>query len=146
VVTNTPLSNHTVELTIDDIDLDTFLKIASNFGEDALGYVVTPNLDHMLRYYEEPDFRAAYESAEYRLLDSRLFAIVLGLTGYPRPAVCVGSELTEKLFENVIKPRDTIIIIGGSKEQVAQLCGTYDLRNVAHYNPPMGFIQDPVLV
>ena len=63
-----------------------------------------------------------------------------------RLPVCTGSDLTARLFSDVISPDDPLVLIGGSDEQARQLGERYGLRRLAHFNPPMGFIRDPEAV
>jgi exopolysaccharide biosynthesis WecB/TagA/CpsF family protein len=103
-------------------------------------YVVTPNVDHLIRYCEDPSFRAVYHSAQYRLLDSRVLALTLRLLKRTHLAVCTGSDLTADLLEHVASPDDPIVLIGGSESQAKEIVASTGLRNVHHHNPPMGFI------
>ncbi len=130
----------------DDFDLTEFTKIASEFGQDRFGFVVTPNVDHFIRYHDDERFRAAYADASYVLLDSRFLAYVLRVTKGQRPKVCTGSDLTERLFGEVIRPDDRIILIGASAAQAAELARRYRLSDLRHFNPPMGFIHRPEAV
>lgn len=133
-------------LQFDNYDLDQFTQTAAGFGQTGYGYVVTPNADHVIRLHEDISFRALYATADYVLLDSRFLSHVLRLGKGIQLPVCTGSDLTEKLFNDVIKPDDALVLIGGSAEQAHQLAGRYGLRNLVHHNPPMGFIRDPLAV
>lgn len=128
---------------LDDYDEKGFLGVAAAFGKERFGYVVTPNVDHLIRYHDDPDFRALYADAAYVLLDSRFLAHIFRLTGGLRVRVCTGSELTALLFRLVIRPEDDIVLIGASAEQARILREKYSLAKLHHYNPPMGFIHDP---
>ncbi|MHB1143258.1 MAG: WecB/TagA/CpsF family glycosyltransferase, partial [Sulfuricaulis sp.] len=130
----------------DNYDVAGFTHVAASFGQDRYGYVVTPNADHMIRLREDASFRALYAAASYILLDSRFLAHVLRITKGLHLPVCTGSDLTEKLFSDVISPDDPLVLIGGSDEQARKLGERYGLRNLAHFNPPMGFIRDPEAV
>jgi exopolysaccharide biosynthesis WecB/TagA/CpsF family protein len=131
---------------LDNYDLTEFTAIAAAFGEDRFGYVVTPNVDHLIRYHEDASFRAAYADAAYVLLDSRflcyLFVLALGM----RVRVCTGSDLTAKLFTSVMRPLDRIVLIGGPPRQADELSKKFGLQNFQHFNPPMGFINRPECV
>jgi len=59
-----------------------------------------------------------------------------------RLKVCTGSDLTAELLGRVASAADRIILIGGTASQVTELLATYQLTNVHHYDPPMGFIGD----
>ncbi len=130
----------------DNYDLARFTQVAANFGQHRYGYVVTPNADHMIRLHEHASFRALYATANYILLDSRFLSKILHFTKGMQLPVCTGSDLTAKLFAEVIAPDDALVLIGGTAEQARQLGARYGVRRLAHYNPPMGFIHDPEAV
>jgi exopolysaccharide biosynthesis WecB/TagA/CpsF family protein len=100
----------------------------------------------LIRLHEDASFRALYAAANYVLLDSRFLSHVLRITKGIWLPVCTGSDLTAKLFSDVISPDDPLVLIGGSDEQARQLGERYGLRRLAHFNPPMGFIHDPEAV
>lgn len=128
---------------LDDYDVEGFLRLAADFGRDRFGYVVTPNVDHLIRYHDDPGFRALYADASYVLLDSRFLSHVFRLSKRLRVRVCTGSDLTSQLFSRVIAPDDKIVLIGCNSEQVRSLTDQFGLKALHHYNPPMGFIRDP---
>jgi exopolysaccharide biosynthesis WecB/TagA/CpsF family protein len=127
---------------IDNCDLATFSPIAAAFGADRYGYVVTPNVDHLIRYCEDVSFRTSYRSAAYVLLDSRVVALATRLMKGTYLAVCPGSDLTAELLSRVAHPADRIVIVGGSEASAEQLGARYRLTNIHHYDPPMGFSGD----
>lgn len=143
---STPASTRTLVHQIDAFDLDEFVHMAARFGTDRFGFVVTPNVDHLIRCHDDPAFYACYAQADFVLLDSRFAARLLRLLKGQRLPVCPGSDLTAALFANVITPEDRIAVLGGDPQQVAQLAGRYGLKNMRHHNPPMGFIEDPAAV
>lgn len=132
-----------LSLVIDDCDAIEFGKIAANFGQDKFGYAVTPNVDHMIRLHEDASFRALYASASYVLLDSQFLAHLVRLSQGLRLPVCTGSDLTANLFAKVIRADDRVVLVGGSDAQARHICDRYSLRGLVHFNPPMGFINDP---
>jgi exopolysaccharide biosynthesis WecB/TagA/CpsF family protein len=131
---------------LDDYDVDGFLPVAAAFGCDKFGYVVTPNVDHLIRYHDDPEFRALYADASYILLDSQFLSHLFRVFERIRVRVCTGSDLTSQLFARVIAPDDRIVLIGCSGEQAGLLADRYGLKALSHYNPPMGFIRDPQAV
>ncbi|HTE40058.1 MAG TPA: WecB/TagA/CpsF family glycosyltransferase [Steroidobacteraceae bacterium] len=131
---------------LDNFDLDEFTAIANSFGQNRFGYAVTPNVDHFIRLHDDTAFRDLYGSAEYVLLDSRFLSHLLWWSGRGKLPVCTGSDLTSKLMSGMAGSSDRIVIVGGSDEQVATLAAKYDLRHVAHHNPPMGFVNDETAV
>jgi exopolysaccharide biosynthesis WecB/TagA/CpsF family protein len=128
---------------LDDYDLDGFTTVASTLGADRFDYVVTPNVDHLIRYHDDPKFREQYADASYVLLDSRFLSHIFRAAKGKRIRVCTGSDLTARLFSQIIAPTDGIVLIGSDEEQARLLAQTYGLKSLHHYNPPMGFIRDP---
>jgi len=98
---------------IDDFGLPEFTAVAAGFGQERYGYVVTPNVDHLIRYYEDPTFRAQYRAADFILMDSRFAARLVRLLKGVRLPICTGSDLTAQLLSGVVKPTDRIVMIGG---------------------------------
>jgi len=129
-------------ISIDDYDVEEFAAVAARFGKQRCGFVVTPNVDHLIRYYEESEFRNLYDAADYVLLDSRFMSHLLRLSRGIQVRVCPGSDLTERLFKDVIAGGDTVVLIGGTAAQARSLEDDFGLRNLQHFNPPMGFIRD----
>lgn len=128
---------------LDPYDVPHFTEVAAHFGQSRYGYVVTPNADHLIRLHREPSFRKLYADAAYVLLDSRFISHLLRLTRKLRLPVCPGSDLTASLFDHVILPDDRLVLIGGGGDQAARISERYGLKQLAHFNPPMGFIRDP---
>lgn len=135
-----------LRLRIDDYDLGRFLRLAAGFSPSRHRYVVTPNVDHLIRLHDDPIFRTLYASAGYVLLDSRVLATLVKLTKGLDLPVCAGSDLTARLFETVIQPDDPIVLIGGDAAQVEILRRRYGLIHLAHHQPPMGLIHDKAAV
>jgi len=131
---------------VDDYDLESFTPLAATFGHERFGYVVTPNVDHLVRYCEDATFREHYCNADYVLLDSRFAARLLRLVKGVKLRVCTGSDLTAALFSRVVTSSDRVVLIGGTPEQATTIRMLYGLANVYHHNPPMGFASDPQAV
>lgn len=104
--------------------------------------MVTPNVDHLLRYYDDHSFRSLYQSAAYVLLDSRVVALAMRVLQRVRFAVCPGSDLTVDLLDRVATSTDRIVLVGGSDSQAKAVGARFELADIRHHNPPMGFIGD----
>jgi exopolysaccharide biosynthesis WecB/TagA/CpsF family protein len=128
---------------LDDYDLDSFLSIARSFTRDRYGYVVTPNVDHLIRFHDDPAFRCLYADADYILLDSRFLSHIFRFFKKRRIGVCTGSDLTARLFERVIDSNDQIVLIGGNDSQARELTERYKINDLKHHNPPMNFVNSP---
>jgi exopolysaccharide biosynthesis WecB/TagA/CpsF family protein len=133
-------------LDIDDHDLDEALQLVATFGSDRYGYIVTPNVDHIIRHHEDSHFRRLYAQAAYVLLDSRFLAHTVGLVKRQVLRVCLGSDLTTAMLNSIIKPLDATILVGGTREQAQILKERYGLVRLRHIDPPMNFIRDPLAV
>lgn len=131
---------------IDDFDLAGFLPVAETFGEDRYGFVVTPNVDHLIRYADDPTFRDHYAAASYVLMDSRFATRLVRLVKGQQLPVCTGADLTVAIFRNSVSAMDRVLLIGGSDQQAQTVTQMFGLRNLHHYNPPMGFIHNPAAV
>ena len=129
-------------LYIDDCDLPEALEIVSKHGTDHYGYVVTPNVDHVIRHNFDAYFRFLYSQATYVLLDSRFLAHTVGLFKRQILRVCLGSDLATCVLSTVIKPNDTAILVGGTPGQAQLLRLKFGLRSLHHVDPPMNFIGD----
>lgn len=133
-------------LDIDDYNLEEALQLVSMFGSERFGYIVTPNVDHVIRHYRDRHFRSLYQQATYVLLDSRFLAHTVGLVKRQVLRVCLGSDLTTAVLGSVIKPLDVAVLVGGSAEQAQILRERFGLKSLFHIDPPMGFIRDPLAV
>ena len=126
----------------DDYDLPGFLSIASRFGTEKYGYVATPNVDGFVRAYEDASFLETYSRAAFVLLDSRVAALLFRLVHGIRVQVLPGSDLTAALLHEVIKPEDRVVLIGSTAGQAQALRERFNLKDLLHHDPPMGFIRD----
>ena len=138
-----PTSN---EYAFDDYDVQRFVPVAASFGQSRYGFVVTPNVDHLVRLQREPRFAYAYNVASYVLLDSRLLSSLLRWVRQIDIPTCPGSDLTEELLRTGVHPDDRIVLIGGTLTQARKLASKYRLRRLVHHAPPMDFIKSPAAI
>ena len=128
----------------DLLDMDEVLaRLSRVSAQSQYEYVVTPNVDHMVRLEAEADaqVRAAYDGAQLRLCDSRILSALARTAGLDLPVV-PGSELTARLFAGVIRPGDTIAIVGADEALVARMRALHPRVLFRHYQPPMGMRRD----
>ncbi|GAA0281343.1 N-acetylglucosaminyldiphosphoundecaprenol N-acetyl-beta-D-mannosaminyltransferase [Methylorubrum aminovorans] len=84
-------------------------------------YVVTPNVDHVVRLSADPSLAPLYEGAWLSLCDSKPIAALSRLLipgGLPH---LPGSTLTEILFRTVIAPSDRIALVVAHPSLAAQM-------------------------
>ena len=117
-------------------------QIAARAPSAPFAYVVTPNVDHIVRLqHSRSDLWPAYRRAWLTLCDSRIIGRLAAHIGLAL-SIVPGSDLTTALLRDVIGADDDIAILGGSAGSVEELRRTYGLTHVTHYDPPMGFIHD----
>lgn len=109
-------------------------------------YIVTPNVDHIVRLTKEPDvFGPLYEASWLSVCDSRILEVLAKFSGIPLHAV-PGSDLTAQLFDNVIAKDEAITVIGADSQIITDLKKLYGIRNINHHEPPMGMRHKPEAV
>ena len=131
------------QLLVDDYDVDEFTALAGQFPADRYGYVVTPNVDHLIRYCVDEHLRTLYAAAAFVLLDSRFLARILALTRRQRLRVCPGSDLTLQLLQQASGSYERLVLVGGTAQQAQQLSARFQLHDLVHIDPPMGFARRP---
>lgn len=139
-------SQYLLSVRFDDIGLERALDLLSKRDPNAsFVYIVTPNADHWIRLQRQPELLPLYHPAWLSLCDSRIIQMLAGWRGV-KLEIAPGSDLTQRLFDDVIQPDDPITVIGTSEPMVEQLRARYRLTKLAHHNPPMGFIRNPEAV
>ncbi len=117
--------------------------LARRPGDAPFGYVVTPNADHLVRLHRRPELAPLYDRALLRLLDSRVVARAARAIGLPVPPVAPGSDLTALILRRHLEPGERITLIGLRPDHLAGLIARTGIAPPAHYDPPVGFEQDP---
>lgn len=116
-------------------------RLASKTNEAPFTYVVTPNVDHVVRLNEGSDdssrLGALYQDADFCLCDSRILRLIGRLRGISLPVV-TGSDLTARIFNRLIRPNDRIAIVGGNAELLAILQSRFAGVEFVQVVPPMG--------
>jgi exopolysaccharide biosynthesis WecB/TagA/CpsF family protein len=142
-----PASAEFLDLRFDRLDeAQAVAMIAARSADAPFAYVVTPNVDHVVRlHHRRSDLWPAYRGAWLTLCDSRVLKALAQWAGLGLPVV-PGSDLTRQLVRHAIAPGDRIAILGGGTSIVEALRAAYGLTDIAHYDPPMGFARDPAEV
>jgi exopolysaccharide biosynthesis WecB/TagA/CpsF family protein len=119
-------------------------RLAAVTSESPYGYVVTPNVDHVVRLDTAPDrdgLLPLYADADISVCDSRVIQKLGRLHGLNLPLVA-GSDLTVRLFEEIISAGDRIAVVGGSAELVRELKSRFPEVEFQLYEAPMGLRHD----
>ena len=130
-------------LAFDPLTLDQALDwLASRDAVAPFAYVITPNVDHMVRLeHAVPPIQRAYQTADLCVCDSRVLARLAGLAGQPLTVV-PGSDLTPAALSKVYGAGDRICLIGGTAEAARVLEARHPGLVVLQHSPPMGLIHD----
>lgn len=89
-------------ITIDKLTMaETVEKIAGwvNEKEAICRYVVTPNVDHIVKLNVDGAFKKAYDGASLVVADGKPVVLVSKLMGKPLPGTVPGSDLVPALFD-----------------------------------------------
>lgn len=119
------------------------LRLASVCAVSPYSYIVTPNVDHVIRLSSSPDLAAIYRQAALCLCDSRVLKLLARLGGVRLPLVA-GSDLTHALMTDVVQPGDRLAIVGATPQLVNTLRAKLPDVEILHYVAPMGLREDAV--
>lgn len=114
-------------------------------------YVVTPNTDHIVNLWPSRDgpyteaFRKAYARADRRVCDSRIVKLLAQMRGITLTLI-PGSDLTARLFKEVLAPGDKIAIVGGDETMLPDLQTRFPGPLYVQHIPPMGLLRNPEAV
>lgn len=84
------------------------------------GVVFTPNVDHLIKLQDDPDFFKAYELADYKLCDSQIIYYVSRFLGTPIKERISGSDFFPAFYKYHQNSEDIKIFLLGAREGVAQ--------------------------
>jgi UDP-N-acetyl-D-mannosaminuronic acid transferase (WecB/TagA/CpsF family) len=127
----------------DKIGLDTALRrVDERDPKRPFAFVVTPNVDHLVRLETDTVLATLYAQAWMTVCDSRVLELIGRLSG-EQIDLAPGSDLTARLFEEIIDPEETLTIIGGTDSVIDAVKTRYGLKDVRWHEPPMGLRENP---
>jgi exopolysaccharide biosynthesis WecB/TagA/CpsF family protein len=100
-------------------------------------YIVTPNVDHVVRLEDKSEIRHFYDGAWLSLCDSRPVSGLARLLFRKLPVV-TGSDLTVSIFQSVIRDGDRITLIASSDAVVRDVQAAYPNVVFRAHLPPQG--------
>lgn len=100
-------------------------------------YVVTPNVDHVVRLHDNSTLAPYYDQAWLSLCDSQPITRLAKVLSLDLPLV-TGSDLTALLFNSVIQNGDRVTIIAANEEVVRGLERAYPTVYFSAFVPPNG--------
>lgn len=118
--------------------------LAERTPASTFAYVVTPNVDHIVRLAAAPpDIQQPYHDADLCLCDSRVLARLAKFAGVSLTIV-PGSDMVAALFTHLLAAGDKVCVIGATAEHIVQLRSKYPAIDIVHYSPPMGLRDDRI--
>lgn len=127
----------------DRIGFDTALeRIAMRRPRAPFTFVVTPNVDHLVRMKHDRALAPLYAQAWLTVCDSRVLELLAFMSG-ESVDVTPGSDLTEALFETAIDRDEPVVVIGGSQAVIDGVRARYGLTDLRWHEPPMGLRHKP---
>lgn len=99
-----------LNISIHNLTLSELLIKLTQYG----GFVVTPNVDHMVRLQNDSELLNAYQTADYRVCDSKIVEYTLKLLGTPIKEKISGSDLFPAFYHyNRDNEAIKIFLLGG---------------------------------
>jgi N-acetylglucosaminyldiphosphoundecaprenol N-acetyl-beta-D-mannosaminyltransferase len=117
-------------------------KFIGTLRANKFRYLVTPNVDHVIRYKNDPLFRGLYSKASWIVCDSRILLLMAKIARVDIGELITGSDLTPKLLETSNRNSLKVAVVGC--KDISAISNTYNNAAFRHYNPPMGFVNDPI--
>jgi len=108
-------------------------------------YVVTPNVDHIVKLQSDDKLRAAYLNASLVVADGWPLVAASRLLRKPLPERVAGSDLVPRLFDFSVNPEPLRVFLLGAAPGVAEKASVQierRWRNVlvcGTHSPPLGF-------
>lgn len=137
-----------VGFTFDQLDIATTVDAviaASRSG--AARYLVTPNVDHVVRMHRQHGFDGliakAYTQADWSVCDSRILAALCKMKGQAM-TVAPGSDITRTLLERMSKDGDDrpVAVVGMEPGDFAALKLRFGSLALHHVPAPFGLARD----
>ena len=101
------------------------------------GYIVTPNVDQVVRLHGDPSLRPMWDAAEICVCDSQVLRLLAKFRGIDLKLVR-GSDLCAALFHEIVRPGDTIAVVGATRPCIEELRASFPKVKILHHEPPMG--------
>lgn len=136
---NTKISNMTFQEALE--------KINELIEKKEGGYIVTPNVDHIVRLEYDRDFKGAYEQASLVLTDGQPLIWISKFLKTPIKEKISGSDLFPKLCALAAERQYKVYLLGAADGVAAQAADNLTKMNpglciVGTFSPQYGFEND----
>jgi N-acetylglucosaminyldiphosphoundecaprenol N-acetyl-beta-D-mannosaminyltransferase len=139
VILGVPFDRVTLAGAIDRID--------SMVAEGGTHYVVTPNVDFLVKAGRDPELHRILGDADLVLCDGTPLVWASHLLGDPLPGRVAGSDLIPCLLQRAADRQWRIFLLGGSPEVAAEAATRIaamhpSLPEIAYYSPPFSKLDE----
>ncbi|MFC2163905.1 WecB/TagA/CpsF family glycosyltransferase [Acidobacteriota bacterium] len=118
-------------------------KIRELLKSKHLGYVVTPNAQHINILQNDKEFKKIYDEAALVLADGMSIVFSLKILGQPLKEKCSGADLFNNIIRLAAAQNKKLFILGGinGSEKIAEEKAgcRYPNLHIQSYSPPRGF-------
>lgn len=134
-----------MNIEIDNVTMDEAVSYTKTLAKQAKGaFIVTPNVDHMIKLHTDDLFAKIYADADLILADGTPIMWFAKGFGTPLKEKVSGSDLFPRVCEMAAREELSVFLLGGT-QGVAQKAATalkqsYPALNICgSYCPPFGF-------
>ncbi len=111
-------------------------------------YIVTPNVDHVLRLANQPELKPIYEKADLSLADGMPVVWASQIAGEPLPERVTGADLLPELIRRAHVEGMSVFLMGGPPGSadlaMERFIDQFPGLKIETYCPPFGFEKDPL--
>jgi exopolysaccharide biosynthesis WecB/TagA/CpsF family protein len=116
-------------------------RLAQRTEQDSFQYVVTPNVDHIVRLEQRPDLLPIYRDAWMTWCDSHPVRRLAQILGTPMPHLN-GTNVMECVFASVLQPGDKLLAIVANEGILDALKRKFPSYHWSGICPSVGFEND----
>lgn len=137
-----------LNVTIDNITMEqTLIKIDELLKNKRKSYIVTPNVDHIVKLEEDSEFRLVYDKADLVLTDGMPLIWISKLIKTPIVEKVSGADLLPEVCKMANERNYSVFFLGaapGVAEKAANILRNKyeDLNICGYYSPKLGFEND----
>jgi len=136
------------DIKIDNITINDVVRVVEDIIKNKeQGYLLTPNVDHIVKLRKDREFQHIYRSASLVLPDGMPLLWAAKFLGTPLKEKISGSDLFPRLCELANEKGYKVFFLGG-REGAAQKASEImkakyaNLQVIGAYSPPFGFEND----
>jgi len=117
-------------------DRSAMLDRVIGMARTSYGYVVTPNVDHVIKLMDGRVPRDVYDGADLKICDSRILSHLARLRGVVLP-VYPGSDMTADLLASPAAEGLTLAVFGPDRAAFENLAARYPRQTLKFLEAPM---------